>query len=110
MFDHVFSLHRVAGNMLEISLFHVFVRHKWLGINFGKAGFQPIFLPNFGPRLAHFQGISGFFRGDNQPPRHQNMLKPPLVFAYHVVKDNFPEKVSFWPLVVVVDLFARPPN
>ena len=50
------------------------------GSFFGKTHFCPI----FGCKTAHFQGILGFYEGQNGPPRAQNAPKT-FVLAFHVV-------------------------
>ena len=42
-----------------------------------KCVFDP-FLPIFGPKTTHFQGILGFSVAQNTPPRAQNGLKTPV--------------------------------
>ena len=54
------------------------------------------FSPTFGPKLAHFKGISGISRGKNKPPWGEHGLTP-LVLASHVVRDRFWGRAFFSP-------------
>ena len=49
-----------------------------------KNVFLTHFLPIFGPKTAHFQGILGFLEDPNGPPQAQNSPKT-LVLASHMV-------------------------
>ena len=53
-----------------------------------KNAFLTHFLPIFGPKTAHFQGILGFSEDQNGPPQAQNSPKT-LVLASHMVEDHF---------------------
>ena len=43
--------------------------------HFWKNAFLTHFCPIVGPKMAHFQGISGFSMAQNAPPQAQNVLK-----------------------------------
>ena len=78
----------MAHNGLKKGSFHLLVHPKWCRIIFGN------FFDPFCSKPAHFQGILGFYEGQNGTPRVQNAPKP-LRLGFHVAHGHFLKRVIF---------------
>ena len=97
----------MACNGLKMGSYHSFRHSKCRRIVFGKINLTHV-LRYFCPKTTHFQGISGFYEGQNGPLQAQKLPKN-TGFGIPCGPGWFLKKSFFLHPVDLVDAFWHPP-